>query len=300
MPNPAQHPVTGGLSPHRCRPGRAGRVTRRRRDPGGHAPPPRCAASRGGGRSGARRRDVSVCRACPRLVAWREQVAVEGRRASFADQPYWGRPGPSSATPTPSVLVVGLAPGGQRHQPHRPDVHRRPVRRLAVCRAAPRGLASQPTAWRAGDGLVLTGLRIVAAVRCAPPANKPTPAERRHLRALAGPRPRPCRTSAARPARARGPSRGTPRSVQRGASAGPCRAQAAVQSRRRGRVDHDRRTRGTPVGSYHVSQQNTFTGKLTERCSTRSSAVCEPGAAHGFAGATTRRMTQFFWPLGRS
>ena len=67
---------------------------------------------------------VSVCRACPRLVAWREEVARSGRRAAFADEPYWGRPGTGVRRPAPAVLVVGLAPGGQRHQPDRADVHR--------------------------------------------------------------------------------------------------------------------------------------------------------------------------------
>lgn len=121
---------------------------------------------------------ASVCRACPRLVAWREQVATTGRRASFADQPYWGRPSPGFGDPHPGLLVVGLAPAANgANRTGRVFTGDRSGDWIwaALNRA---GYADLPGSRWAGDGQRLTGARIVPAVRCAPPANRPTPTER--------------------------------------------------------------------------------------------------------------------------
>jgi uracil-DNA glycosylase len=119
----------------------------------------------------------SVCRACPRLVAWREKVAVE-RRKQFAGERYWGRPVPSWGDPEPRILIVGLAPaahGGNRTGRIFTGDRSGDFLFESLYRC---GLAAQPTSVRAGDGQRLIGTRVVAAVRCAPPENKPTPAER--------------------------------------------------------------------------------------------------------------------------
>ncbi|AIA07884.1 uracil-DNA glycosylase [Streptomyces noursei] len=120
---------------------------------------------------------VVGCRACPRLVAWRERVAAE-RRAAFRDWEYWARPVPGFGPPDAALAVVGLAPaahGGNR------------TGRMFTGDASGDflfaalhtvGLASQPTATHRDDGLALHGVRITAPVRCAPPQNRPTGAER--------------------------------------------------------------------------------------------------------------------------
>jgi uracil-DNA glycosylase family 4 len=207
---------------------------------------------------------ITVCRACPRLVEWRETVATEGRRASFADQPYWGRPGPGFGDPDAEVLVVGLAPAANgTNRTGRMFTGDRSGDWLyaALHRA---GYASQPSSVFSGDGLELRGMRIVAAVRCAPPANKPTTVEKatcahwldRDLE-LAAPRLRSMLALG---------------SIAWDAALGSARRLGWDVPRPKPRFGHAAEAvlttpEGRPVrlvGSYHVSQQNTFTGKLTE------------------------------------
>jgi uracil-DNA glycosylase family 4 len=264
-PNPAAHPVTGALFRSPVPPG-----TGWPGDPATAETPvartPAQVRRLAKGADGIPELDarISVCRACPRLVAWRETVAVEGRRASFADQPYWGRPGPSFGDPDAEVLVVGLAPAANgTNRTGRMFTGDRSGDWLyaALHRG---GYASQPTSVSSGDGQVLRGLRIVAAVRCAPPANKPTTEEKA--------------TCAAWLDRDLELSEGRLRSVL---ALGSIAWDAAIgAARRRGwqvptpkpRFGHGAEAvmttaSGRPVrlvGSYHVSQQNTSTYKLTE------------------------------------
>ena len=203
----------------------------------------------------------SVCRACPRLLAWREEVAVEKRRA-FAGEPYWGRPVPGFGDPRPHVLVVGLAPaahGGNRTG--RVFTGDRSGDWLfgALHRA---GLASQPTATDAADGLRLSGVRVVAPVRCAPPANRPTTAERDtcghwFVREVALVLPSLHAIVALG-------------SFAWAAALGALARCGVAVPRPRPRFGHGAELRlGGPgllvLGCYHPSQQNTFTGRLTEQ-----------------------------------
>ena len=121
-------------------------------------------------------REVIACTRCPRLVAFREQVAREKRRA-YRDQEYWGKPVPGFGDPEARVLIMGLAPGAhgsnRTGRPFTGDASGKFM--FPVLHET--GFASQPNATGRNDGLVLRDLYITAAVRCAPPANKPTPQE---------------------------------------------------------------------------------------------------------------------------
>ncbi len=197
--------------------------------------------------------EVSVCRACPRLVEWREEVAVV-KRKSFADQPYWGRPIPGWGSARPRVMIVGLAPaahGGNRTGRVFTGDRSGDFLFAALHRA---GLANQAACVDAADGLVLNDTRVAAAVRCAPPGNAPTPAERATCAPwldaewrLVG--------SEVRVIVALGAFAWRAVLQMVGAVASPAPKFGHGTTATVGDV--------TLIGCYHPSQQNTFTGKLT-------------------------------------
>jgi len=195
--------------------------------------------------------EVVDCRACPRLVQWREQVAAE-KRAAYADWDYWGRGVPPFGDPHASLAVIGLAPAAHgANRTGRMFTGDRSGDWLyrGLYRA---GYANQPTSTDVDDGLVLTDAIVTSPVKCAPPANKPTPAERDSckpffVRELALVKPKVF------------------------VALGGFAYQALcthLEIRPRPKFGHgvevtvegDR----TIICSYHVSQQNTFTGRLTE------------------------------------
>lgn len=196
--------------------------------------------------------EIVACRACPRLVEWRERVATE-KRAAFADESYWGRPVPGFGDPDATVVIVGLAPAAHgANRTGRMFTGDRSGDWLyrALWRA---GFANQPQSLHRGDGMDLTGAWITAPVRCAPPANKPTPVERDT-----------CRPFIERELALLGSARVF---VALG-SFGYQAVADLLGIRPRPRFAHGLEVsvdeRRWVVCSYHVSQQNTFTGRLTE------------------------------------
>jgi uracil-DNA glycosylase len=196
--------------------------------------------------------EICACRRCPRLVAWREEVA-RVKRAAFADQQYWGRPVPGFGDAGASIVVLGLAPAAHgANRTGRMFTGDRSGEWLyrALWRA---GLASAPESLARDDGLTLSGCWITAAVRCAPPANKPSVEERdecgswlaAELALLLNVRVVVCLGAFAWEAALR--HFGSPRPKPRFGHG----AELALPAI-------------TLLASYHVSQQNTFTGKLTE------------------------------------
>ncbi|HEV8622256.1 MAG TPA: uracil-DNA glycosylase [Actinomycetota bacterium] len=201
------------------------------------------------------RRDIVACRACPRLVEWRERVARQ-KTARFADQEYWGRPVPGFGDPAARIVVVGLAPaahGGNRTGRIFTGDRSGDFLYAAVHRA---GLSSRPQSVSRDDGLQLWGVYVASVNRCAPPGNRPTTWERdtclpylvRELRALDQ-----VRTV-----------------VALGAFAwdGVLRGFASLGHRVRPRPAFGYGAEVvigpyTLLGCFHPSQQNTFTGKLT-------------------------------------
>jgi len=201
------------------------------------------------------RDDVVVCRLCPRLVGWREQVARE-KIARFADQEYWGRPVSGYGDPDAAILILGLAPaahGGNRTGRIFTGDRSGDFLFASMYRT---GYANQPMSVSRDDGLILRGSYLAAVNRCAPPANKPTPEERdrclpylqREIRAL----------------------KDLEVIVALGAFAwdGGLRALRAIGhgTKPRPRFGHLAEVRVGPfvlLGCFHPSQQNTFTGKLT-------------------------------------
>ncbi len=197
-------------------------------------------------------REVTVCRRCPRLVAWREEVA-RVKRAAFAGEQYWGRPLPGFGDPGARVLVLGLAPaahGGNRTGRIFTGDRSGDWLFAGLWRA---GFANQPTSVSRDDGLALRDCWVTAAVRCAPPANRPQPAERdnclpylvRELELLQRVRVIVCL----------------------GGFAWDCAMRVLAAPRPRPRFGHGVEAEVNDLrllGSYHPSQQNTFTGRLTE------------------------------------
>ena len=200
------------------------------------------------------------CRACPRLVAWRERVATE-KRASFRDETYWGRPVPGFGDESAAVLVVGLAPAA--HGANRTGRMFTGDRSGDFLFASMfrTGFANQPTSVSADDDLVLTGIRVTAPVRCAPPANKPTPTERRTCAPYLG---RELELVGPRVAVVLGAFgwQALLATLTDQGWAVP-RPRPVFGHGAEARVAHPDGRSLTLLGCFHVSQQNTFTGRLT-------------------------------------
>lgn len=191
------------------------------------------------------------CRRCPRLVEWREQVARE-KRAAFAEEDYWGRPIPGFGDPEARLVIVGLAPaahGANRTGRIFTGDRSGDFLYAALHRA---GYANQPTAVSVGDGLELHDCFITCPVRCAPPANKPLPSERDNCRPW-------LEQELALLPRARV-------LLCLGAFGWEQALRLCAPVKPKPRFGHGTVAELDPytlLGSFHVSQQNTFTGRLT-------------------------------------
>jgi uracil-DNA glycosylase family 4 len=196
---------------------------------------------------------ITGCRKCPRLVAWREQVARE-KRAAFRDWDYWGRPVPGFGDPAAGVYILGLAPaahGGNRTGRVFTGDRSGDWLFASLHRT---GFANQPTSVSIDDGLELHGAFVAASVRCAPPANRPLPSERDNCLPYA--------------AAELGLLSETKVIVCLGSFAWDAALRLIGPIRPRPKFGHmaEHPGDGQPalLGCYHPSQQNTFTGKLTE------------------------------------
>jgi uracil-DNA glycosylase len=196
---------------------------------------------------------VIECRRCPRLVEWREKVARE-KRAAFREESYWGRPVPGFGDPRASVYILGLAPaahGGNRTGRVFTGDRSGDWLFASLHRT---GFASQPTSVRHDDGLELAGAFVAAAVRCAPPANKPLPSERDN-----------CLPYAAEELALMPSARAI---VALGGFAWDAALRLTGAVRPKPAFGHGSEVEladgRTLIGCYHPSQQNTFTGRLTE------------------------------------
>jgi uracil-DNA glycosylase family 4 len=202
-------------------------------------------------------REVVDCRACPRLVAWREHVAVE-KRAAFRDEEYWGRPIPGFGDPSARIAVLGLAPaahGGNRTGRIFTGDRSGDWLFASLHRS---GLANQPESTALDDGLRLRDVYVTAVNRCAPPANRPTTAERDNCLPYLVEELRLLRR--ARVIVALG-SYGWDGALL------ALRGRGVPVPRPKPRFGHGAEARvGEMVllGCFHPSQQNTFTGRLTE------------------------------------
>jgi uracil-DNA glycosylase len=201
--------------------------------------------------------EIVACRACPRLVAWREQVARE-KRAAFAGETYWGRPVPGFGDPRARLLIVGLAPaahGGNRTGRIFTGDRSGDWLFASMHRC---GFANKPHSLHRGDGLELIDAYVAAAVRCAPPGNRPTVEERDN-----------CRPYLVREIELLEKVRVA---VALGSFAWDTMLRVQVERGRdrvrpKPRFGHGAETELDDIvmiGSFHPSQQNTFTGKLTE------------------------------------
>jgi uracil-DNA glycosylase family 4 len=202
-------------------------------------------------------REITSCRACPRLVEWRERVAADSPRRHRGES-YWARPVPAFGDPAAAIVLIGLAPAANgANRTGRMFTGDRSGDWLyaALHRA---GLASRPTATGRDDGLRLRGAWVTAAVRCAPPANKPTVAERDRCRPFLD------RELALLPNARVLVALG---SFGWDAALRALAASGGEVPRPKPRFGHGAEVaigRRTLLGSYHPSQQNTFTGRLTE------------------------------------